>query len=101
MEISGKVPPLSKTPYVQSSAKPVKKTETAPVAKGDRVILSAEARELQAAREALAKMDAVDHQKVARIKAQIAAGTYKVDAAKIADKMIEESLLDDLGSTEK
>jgi flagellar biosynthesis anti-sigma factor FlgM len=49
----------------------------------------------------VAKMDAVDHQKVARIKAQIEAGAYKVDAAKIAAKMIEESLLDDLGLTQK
>jgi negative regulator of flagellin synthesis FlgM len=96
MEISGKVPPLAKTSYVQSSAKPLEKTGTAPVAKGDRVELSAQARELQAAREALAKMDAVDHEKVARIKAQIADGTYKVDAAKIASKMLEESLLDDI-----
>jgi negative regulator of flagellin synthesis FlgM len=96
MEISGKVPPLAKTSYVQKSGKPEQKTQTAPVAKGDRVELSPQARELQAAREALAKMDSVDHAKVARIKAQIAAGTYKVDAAKIASKMIEESLLDDM-----
>ena len=41
-------------------------------------------------------MDTVDHEKVARIKAQIAAGTYKVDAAKIASMMIAESLLDDI-----
>lgn len=96
MEISGKVPPLAKTSYVQPSAKPVEKTSAAPVAKGDRVELSARARELQAAREALAKMDTVDHEKVARIKARIADGTYKVDAAKIASKMLEESLLDDI-----
>lgn len=96
MEISGKVPPLAKTPYVQKSGKPVQKTQTAPAAKGDRVELSPQAKELQAAREALAKMDSVDHAKVARIRAQIAAGTYQVDAAKIASKMIEESLLDDI-----
>lgn len=96
MEISGKIPPLSKTPYAQPSAKPVGKTEAAPVAQGDRVVLSPKAKELQAAREAIAEMDPVDHAKVARIKAQIAAGTYKVDAAKIASKMIEESLLDDI-----
>jgi len=97
MEISGKVPPLAKTPYVKLSAKPVAKPAAAPVAKGDRVALSAQAKELQAAREAVAKMDDVDHEKVARIKAQIEAGTYKVDAGKIAEKMIDESLRDDLG----
>jgi negative regulator of flagellin synthesis FlgM len=96
MEISGKVPPLAKTRYAQPSAKPVEKNDPVAAAKGDRVDLSPQAREVQAAREALAKMDAVDHEKVARIKAQIAAGTYKVDAAKIASKIIAESLLDDV-----
>jgi negative regulator of flagellin synthesis FlgM len=96
MDISGKVPPLAKTTYAQPTSKPVKNTKVSPVVKGDRVELSPRAKELQAARETLAKMDAVDHEKVARIKAQIAAGTYKVDAAKIASKMIEESLLGDI-----
>ncbi|MEJ2660661.1 MAG: flagellar biosynthesis anti-sigma factor FlgM [Desulfobacteraceae bacterium] len=96
MEISGKVPPLAKTVYARPSTKPVGKTEPVAATKGDRVDLSPQAREVQAAREALAKMDAVDHEKVARIKAQIAAGTYKVDAAKIASKIIAGSLLDDI-----
>jgi negative regulator of flagellin synthesis FlgM len=96
MDISGKVPPLAKTTYAQPTSKPVKNTKVSPVVKSDRVELSPRAKELQAARETLAKMDAVDHEKVARIKAQIAAGTYKVDAAKIASKMIEESLLGDI-----
>ena len=97
MEITGKVPPLAKTPYVKQSAKQTEKQAAAPAAKGDRVALSSQARELQAARDAVARMDAVDHEKVARIKDQIAAGTYKVDAGRIADKMVDESLLDDLG----
>jgi negative regulator of flagellin synthesis FlgM len=97
MEISDKVPPLAKTPYVKQAAKPVEKPAAAQVAKTDRVELSARAKELLAAREAIAGMDDVDHEKVARIKAQIEAGTYKVDAGKIADKMVDESLLDDLG----
>ncbi len=96
MEISGKVPPLVKTPYARTPSKPVEKTGAAPAARGDRVELSPQARELQAAREALSKMEVMDHEKVARIKSQIAAGTYKVDAARIASKMIEESLLDDI-----
>jgi flagellar biosynthesis anti-sigma factor FlgM len=97
MEISAKVPPLGKTPSINQAAKPVEKPAVSPAAKGDRVELSARARELQAAREAIDKMDAVDHAKVARIKAQIKAGTYKVDAGKTADKMIDESLIEDLG----
>ena len=96
MEISGKVPPLVKTPYARTPSKTVEKTGPSPAARGDRVELSPQARELQAAREALGKMESMDYEKVARIKFQIAAGTYKVDAAKIASKMIEESLLDDI-----
>ncbi len=95
MEISGKIPPLEKTPYVKQAARAVQSPATGPVGKADRVELSAKAKELQAAREAIAQMDDMDHDKVARIKAQIEAGTYKVDAKKTADKMIDESLLND------
>jgi len=31
----------------------------------------------------------IDYEKVARLKAEIEAGTYKIDAARIADKFIE------------
>ena len=97
MEISGKVPPLDKTPYVKQTNRITEKPASTPASKGDRVDLSDRARELQAARKAVAGMDDVDHAKVARIKAQVQAGTYKVDATRTADKMIDESLLDDLG----
>ena len=97
MEISNKVPPVQHTPYVKPTPKTEQAKAHAPVAKGDRVALSQSAKELQAAREAIAKMDDMDHEKVARIKAQIEAGTYKVDADKIAETMITESLLKELG----
>ena len=93
MEISNKVPPVQNTAYVKQASKTIETKPANPVARGDQVELSAKARELQAARDAIQKMDDVDHEKVARIKAQIKAGTYKVDADKIAGKMIEESLL--------
>ncbi len=94
MEISNKVPPLDRTAYTQQGVNKVKQTP-APVAKGDRVELSRQAKELQAAHEAIGKMDDVDHEKVARIKAQIEAGTYKVDAGKVAGKMLEDSFIGD------
>lgn len=94
MEISNKVPPLERTAYSRQGVNKVEQ-KPAPVAKGDRVELSSRARELQAAHEAIQKMDAVDHEKVARIKARIEAGTYKVDADKVAGKMLEDSLLGD------
>ena len=97
MEISGKVPPLDKTPYIKQANGVTKQPASSPTSKGDRVDISDRARELQAARKAVAEMDDVDHEKVARIKAQVQAGTYKVDAARTAAKMIDQSLLDDLG----
>jgi flagellar biosynthesis anti-sigma factor FlgM len=96
MEIPSKVPLLDKTLYGPTKAKPVVPPAAPAPAKGDRVTLTAQAREVQAAREAIAKMDDVDHDKVARIKARIKAGTYKVDAAKTAEKMVDESLIKDL-----
>lgn len=92
MEISNKIPPIEHTAYNRQG---VKKVEQKPAAKGDSVQISSQAKELQAAQEAIRKMDDVDHEKVARIKAQIEAGTYKVDAAKVAGKMLEDSLLGD------
>ena len=96
MEISNKIPPVQSTAYANGSAKSKDPSTPGAVAKGDQVNLSAKAQELQSAREAIRNMDDVDHEKVARIKAQIEAGTYKVDAEKVAGKMIEESLLNDL-----
>lgn len=92
MEVSNKVPPVQSTPYVKETAKTSASSAAGATAKGDKVELSPKAQELRAAREAIHKMDDVDHAKVAEIKAQIEAGTYKVDANKIAGKMLEESL---------
>jgi negative regulator of flagellin synthesis FlgM len=96
MEISNKIPQVQNTARIKSSAKAAASKPTGRPAGADRVELSAKAKELQAAREAIAKMDDMDHEKVARIKAQLKAGTYKVDAEKIAGKMIEEALLKEL-----
>ena len=95
MEISNKVPPVQNTAYVKRTTKADAPSSPSNVAKGDKVNLSAGAQELQSAREAIRNMDDVDHEKVARIKAQIEAGTYKVDAENVAQKMLEESLLKD------
>lgn len=92
MQVSDKVPPVQNTPYIKGAAKTESKGTATPSAKAERVELSVRARQFQAARQAIEKMDDVDHEKVARIKAQIQAGTYKVDAEKIAAKMLEESL---------
>jgi len=95
MDISSKVPPVQNTPYVQQGNK-VAPSKSQAVAMGDRVELSARAKEMQAAQQAVKQMADVDEDKVAKIKAQIQAGTYKVEAELTAARMIEESLLSDL-----
>ena len=92
MEISNKISPVDRTAYTRQGVNKVEQTPT-PAAKGDRVELSSRAKALQAAHEVIRKMDDMDHEKVARIKAQIESGTYKVDADKIAARMLEDSLL--------
>lgn len=90
MEISNKIPPIGpQTNSVKTQETPVAAARAAVT--GERVALSHQAKELQAAFQAVQQIDDVDHEKVARIKAQIKAGTYKVDAEKIAGKMIDES----------
>ena len=95
MEISGKIPPLDTTAHINKNREPIEKPIAGTPA-ADRVVLSGAARELQAARAAIAQMDDVDHEKVARIKAEIQSGTYKVDARKIAGKMLEDALVEDM-----
>jgi flagellar biosynthesis anti-sigma factor FlgM len=94
MEISNKIPPVSNKSVIKAFEKTPDKPVT-PAAKGDRVALSPQAQQLKAAQEAIKQMDAVDEKKVAEIKAQIKAGTYKVDAQKAAGNILAESLLND------
>ena len=79
----------------QKAAQPQKASTQKPPTQADRVQISDRAREMQAARQAVAQMPDVDEDKVARIKAQIQNGTYKVDGRKVADNMLAESLLGD------
>lgn len=56
------------------------------------VEISSEAKSLAAA-NAIAKADDTDEAKIARVKAMINGGTYKPDFGKVADKMMNEQLL--------
>ncbi len=58
--------------------------------------MSRKAQELQKARKALKDIPDVREDKVARIKKQIENGTYEIDAEETAEKMIKESLTNDL-----
>lgn len=96
MEISNKIPPAYANQAVkpaQAAEKPEKSQGVAP-ARGDQVTLSERARELHAAQQAVKQMQDIDTEKVARVKAQLEAGTYQIDPKRIADKLLSESLLD-------
>jgi negative regulator of flagellin synthesis FlgM len=64
--------------------------------KADTVVLSDMAKTVQEAQTQLESIPDVREEKVAALKEQIENGTYEIDADKIADKMLRDSLLDDL-----
>ena len=77
-------------------------TPADPSEKKDRPVSSAgsemsrKAQELQDARKALKDIPDVREDNVARLKKQIENGTYEIDAEETAEKMIKESLTNDL-----
>jgi len=58
----------------------------------DRFELTSQAKELQQAKEFIAKIPDIDQEKVQRLKTQIKNGSYKIKTDKIANKMLEDSL---------
>jgi len=56
---------------------------------GDHVTLTDSARSLQKIEEAVAKAPVVNAGKVAAVKQAISSGTYKIDAGRIAGKMLK------------
>ncbi len=62
----------------------------------DKVVLSSKAKQISEAKNVVTALPDVDSAKVARLRLQVSNGTYQVDAKKVADKMIDQSLLDDL-----
>jgi negative regulator of flagellin synthesis FlgM len=58
-------------------------------ATGDTVTLTDSARSLHKIEEAVAKAPVVDAQKVAAVKQAISSGTYKIDAGRVAGKLLK------------
>jgi negative regulator of flagellin synthesis FlgM len=67
-----------------------------PVEKADTVNISDEARELQEAQKVLENIPDVQVEKVAKIKNQIENGTYEIKSGEIAEKMVKDSLLNEI-----
>ena len=104
MDISGKIPPILANPPTQRAdastravgPRQVVGSESSPRAEaGEKVRLSPQVRELQAARTVAAEIPEIREERVAAIRAQIEAGTYLVDSEKIAGKILVETLLND------
>jgi negative regulator of flagellin synthesis FlgM len=62
----------------------------------DTVVISDTAKRIQAAQSQLEMIPEVRSEKVAEIKRRIEDGSYEIDSDKIAEKMIRESLLNDI-----
>lgn len=56
---------------------------------GDHVTLTTSARTLQRIEETVAKTPVVNADKVAAVKQAISSGTYKIDPARVADKLLK------------
>jgi len=63
---------------------------------GDSVELSPRAKEMQEAMKILETLPDVREEKVAQIRQQIEEGSYEIDGKKIAEKMIKESVMNNL-----
>jgi negative regulator of flagellin synthesis FlgM len=61
-----------------------------------KVKLSDRAQDMQKVRDVIKGQPDVDEAKIAKFKSLIANGKYKVDAAKVADKMVDEHAYGDL-----
>ncbi len=62
----------------------------------DEVVLSPEAKQIQKAKELIDSLPDIREEKVEEIRSRIEEGTYEIDGEKIALKMIEESLINEL-----
>lgn len=69
---------------------PLSTTERPSAPRQDGIELSATARDVHAARAAVAKLPDVREERVASLKAALAAGTYHVPSAALAQKLLGE-----------
>jgi negative regulator of flagellin synthesis FlgM len=96
MKVNGENPPIPLTAYrnqilaAQSQTKPESTNSKTGVAV-DKVQLSAQAREVQEATNALSKMPDVREEKVQQVKLEVEKGTYRVVGHKVAMDMLKET----------
>jgi negative regulator of flagellin synthesis FlgM len=81
---------LEKITPAQVDATQAAEAQPAAAAGANRLELSQRAGEVQAAQQALAEVPEVRADKVAALKAQMAAGTYQVDPEQVAAKIVPD-----------
>jgi negative regulator of flagellin synthesis FlgM len=64
-------------------------TQPATAQTGDTVTLTNSARSLQKIEETVARTPAVNSAKVSQVKSALQAGTYHIDAGRVADKLLQ------------
>jgi negative regulator of flagellin synthesis FlgM len=74
----------------------VTKDSSREVSREDQVVLSERATQILEARKRLGSIPDIREEKVALIKEQLENGSYDIDGQKIANKMLRESIFDDL-----
>jgi negative regulator of flagellin synthesis FlgM len=82
-----------KTEKVEDRA-PEKAASASNLVPEEKVNLSTTAKDVQNLKNAISKLPDVREEKVQALKDRIEKGTYRVDADKVADKMVGESLID-------
>ena len=70
-----------------------KQAMSAAIKPEEKVDLSTKAKDIQQAKNAVNQLPDVREEKVQEVKTQVDKGTYKVDAGKIADKMVNDSII--------
>ena len=73
-----------------------KRNDTKGIVKEDKVELSSVAKKIREAKKIIDSVPDIREQKIAHIKTQIENGTYQFNGEKIASRMLEESLLNEL-----
>ncbi|WP_166251323.1 flagellar biosynthesis anti-sigma factor FlgM [Marinobacter salicampi] len=76
-------------PQTSQPQQPAAEQAQAPKTQGENVSLSAQAKDLKQIEQQLASYPEVDDARVEEIKAALADGSYKVDAEKLAQKMLD------------
>lgn len=101
MKVNGNTPYINLETYLQKvqntkTSEDSQNGKSSDEVKNDNVILSPRAKELYEAKNILSTCPDVNEEKVAQIKKQIEEGTYQLDSQKIAEKLLKDTLQDEI-----